>query len=176
MKKFAIAVATASLLFGTASFAASASTQTASGASSNLVIGVIDLGEVLKNSPQMKLAADQLKKEFKPRQEKIIKVRNQFQKDQEKLKRDASVMSQADLQSLQAKGSDENRDLQRMQEDYMQDLQSAQQQSMQKVLQKIDGIVQKIATDGHYDLILQRNTVAFASPRIDITQDVIKQQ
>lgn len=178
MKKVAIAaVAAAGLLLGTATFAASKadSNVTASTASSNLVIGVIDLSDVLKSSPQMKSAADKLKKEFKPRQEKIKNAQAQLASDQEKLKRNGSVMSQSDLQGMQTKVADEQRDLQRMQEDYMQDLQTAQQQAMQSVLQNIDNIVQSIATKGHYDLILQRNTVAFASPRVDITNQVIAQ-
>lgn len=178
MKKIAIAaVATAGLLLGTATFAASKADSNAAPAatSSNLVIGVIDLSDVLKNSPQMKAAASKLKKEFKPRQEKIKNEQKKLAENQEKLKRNSSVMSQSDLQGLQTKVADERRDLQRMQEDYMQDLQTAQQQAMQSVLKKIDGIVQDIATKGHYDLILQRNTIAFASPRVDITSQVTKQ-
>ena len=178
MKKIAItAVTTAGLLLGTATFAASKTNDNTSTAttSSNLVIGVIDLSDVLKSSPQMKAAAGKLKKEFKPRQEKIKNEQKELAGNQEKLKRNSSVMSQSDLQGLQTKVADERRDLQRMQEDYMQDLQTAQQQAMQTVLKRIDGIVQNIATKGNYDLILQRNTIAFASPRVDITNQVIKQ-
>jgi Skp family chaperone for outer membrane proteins len=54
-------------------------------------------------------------------------------------------------------------------------VQVAQQQAMQGVLQGIDKIVKGIASQGHYDLILQKNTVAFASQRVDITPQVIAQ-
>lgn len=186
MKKLSIAIAATGMLFATMAFAAKPANNQpttvnqptmalASTNQSTLTVGVIDLAQVLQNSPQMKKAADKLKAEFKPRQERIAAMQEDMQKNQDKIKRDSSVMSQVDLQALQDKVVNERRDLQRMQEDYMQDLQAAQQQAMQGVLQGIDKIVQNIASQGHYDLILQKNSVAFASQRVDITPQVIQQ-
>lgn len=145
----------------------------APGSEANLRIGVVDIRAVIDNSPQMKAAADKLRTEFKPRQDKIIAAQNQLQKDQDKLKRDGTVMSQSDADALQAQITTESRDLQRMQEDYMQDLRSAQQTAMQNFLSSVDAVVQKMTAQNNYDLILRRDTVAFASPRVDITQQVI---
>ncbi len=170
MKKVAAIIASAGLLVGTALFAA----QPAANNAGNINIGVVDLSQVLKNSPQMKSAAEKLKKEFKPRQEKILSAQKTFQADQAKLKRNGSVMSESELEDAKNKLSDEGRDLQRMQEDYQQDIQTAQQQAMQGVLAQIDKIVQNIASKDHYDVIFQRNGVAYASSRVDITAEVIK--
>jgi outer membrane protein len=190
MKKLAMVLASAGIVFAGTSFAnkpvaTSTTTDAAPVAtvlpapvvttpSSGLNVGVIDVGQVLKNSPQMKAAADNLRKNFKPREEKIMAAQKNLQADQDKLKRNTAVMSQTDIQALQAKITDERRDVQRMQEDYVQDLQAAQQEVMQGVLQQLDKIVQNIAAKGHYDLILQRNSVAFASQRVDITPQVIQ--
>ncbi|MBY0544606.1 MAG: OmpH family outer membrane protein [Gammaproteobacteria bacterium] len=175
MKKLALALSTTLLIGTLATAQADPATTTAAAATSasNLTVGVIDLTVVLQHSTQAKAAGDTLKKQFKPRQQKILDAQKQLQDDQDKLKRDSSVMSASDAQALQTKISSEGRDLQQMQDDYMQDLRAAQQQAMQQVLAKIQTIVQKIATQGHYDLILQKNTVAYSSPRIDITQQVI---
>lgn len=142
-------------------------------AEANLKIGVVDMRMVIDNSPQMKAAANNLRSEFKPRQDKIIAAQQALQKDQDKLKRDGAVMSQSDATALQAQITTEGRDLQRMQEDYMQDLRTAQQTAMQSFLTSVDAIVQKITAQNSYDLILRRDTVAYASPRTDITQQVI---
>lgn len=183
MKRLAIAVASLGLMTAVpAAFADNApaapaaapqTTAAAPGAEANLKIGVVDMRVVIDNSPQMKAAANNLRAEFKPRQDKIIAAQQAFQKDQDKLKRDGSVMSQTDLTALQAQITSEGRDLQRMQEDYMQDLRTAQQTAMQSFLTSVDAIVQKITTQDGYDLILRRDTVAYASPRTDITQEVI---
>jgi outer membrane protein len=177
MKKVALSL-TPFILMGSVAVAQAspaASVTPAATAEPNLTVGVIDLAAVLQQSSAAKAAGEQLKKEFKPRQEKIIASQQQLQQDQDKFKRDGTVMSQADAQALQDKITREQRELQQDQENYMQDLRSAQSQAMQKVLQQIDGVVQKIATAGHYDLILQKNSVAYNSQRIDITNQVIQE-
>lgn len=183
MKKIAITLIAAGILVGASTFAdnntqakppmPTTAPKMAVNAP-NLNIGVINLAQVLKNSPQMKNAATNLRTKFKPRQDKIMSAQKTFEADESKLKRDASTMSQNDLQALQNKVNEERRELARLQEDYMQDLQSAQQEVMQSVLQQLDKIVESIATKGHYDLILQRNNVAYASQRVDITPQVVK--
>lgn len=189
MKRIAIAVASFTLMSAasavwadnaptittaaTATPAAASVSAVTPGSQANLRIGVVDIRAVIDNSPQMKAAADKLRTEFKPRQDKIIAAQNQLQKDQDKLKRDGAVMSQSDADDLQAQVTTESRDLQRMQEDYMQDLHTAQQTAMQNFLSSVDAVVQKMTQQNNYDLILRRDTVAFASPRVDITQQVI---
>ncbi len=170
MKKLAIALST-TVLMGALTIARAETPATAPVAT--VAVGVIDLTQVLQHSTQAKAAGDQLKKQFKPRQQKILDAQKVLQEDQDKLKRDASVISAADAQALQTKISAEGRDLQQMQDNYMQDLRAAQSQAMQQVLSQIDKIVQKIATQNHYDLVLQKNSVAYSSPRVDVTQQVI---
>ncbi|NNM58208.1 MAG: OmpH family outer membrane protein [Legionellales bacterium] len=171
MKKLVVALS-ATMLMGALTVAHAESTPTAA-ANSGITVGVIDLSVVLQHSTEAKAAGEQLKKQFKPRQQKILDAQKVLQQDQDKLKRDSSVISVSDAQALQSKISSEGRDLQQMQDNYMQDLRAAQQQAMQQVLSHVDKIVQQIATKGHYDLILQKNSVAYSSPRIDITQQVI---
>lgn len=180
MKRVAIAVASLGLMMSVlpAAYAADATPATpaavvAVNPESNLKVGVVDLRSVIDSSPQMKAAADDLRKQFKPRQDKILAAQQNLQKDQDKLKRDGSVMSQSDADALQSQITTEGRDLQRMQEDYMQDLRTAQQEAMAKFLASVDSVVQKITTQQGFDLILRRDTVAYASPRVDITQQVI---
>lgn len=170
MKKLAIALST-TVLMGALTIAQAETPPPAPVAT--VAVGVIDLTQVLQHSAQAKAAGDQLKKQFKPRQQKILDAQKVLQEDQDKLKRDASVISSSDAQALQTKISAEGRDLQQMQDNYMQDLRAAQSQAMQQVLSQIDKIVQKIATQNHYDLVLQKNSVAYSSPRVDVTQQVI---
>jgi outer membrane protein len=148
---------------------------TSAGNETHLMIGVLDLATVLQSSSQAKAAGEQLKKEFKPRQDSIVAAQQQLQKDQDKYKRDGTVMSQSEAMTLQDKITREQRDLQQKQENYMQDLRTAQSAAMQKVLAQVERVVQKIAKDGKYDLILQKNSVAFNSDRVDITPQVIQQ-
>lgn len=145
-----------------------------SAGSTTLHIGVLDVPQVLQSSPQVEAIATKLKKTFKSRQDKIVSLQKQLGDDEAKLKRDAAVMNEKDLKALQDKVLTSQRDLQRLQEDYVHDARAAQKEAMGDIMNKINIIVQKIADDGHFDLILQRDTVAFASNRVDITPQVVK--
>jgi outer membrane protein len=138
-------------------------------------IGVLDVGKVLQESPQVKVAVDKLKAKFKERQDKIASAQKQLAADQEKLKRDKAVMKQADADDLQMKVLDEQRELQSMQEEYVRAARLAQNQVMGATLKQIDAIVKDISSKKHYDLILQRDNVAFASDKVDITPEVMAQ-
>lgn len=138
-------------------------------------IGVLDVGKVLQESPQVKVAVDKLKAKFKERQDKIASAQKQLAADQEKLKRDKAVMKQADADDLQMKVLDEQRELQSMQEEYVRAARLAQNQVMGATLKQIDAIVKDISNKKHYDLILQRDNVAYASDKVDITPEVMVQ-
>ena len=45
---------------------------------------------------------------------------------------------------------------------------------MQPVLQKLEDVIQSVAKNGKYDLILPSNTILFASGQHDITDQVTK--
>ena len=170
MKKLSTFIASIFLASGVA-YAA----DTSAPAPSNITIGVINIDQILSQTPQAKSAAEQLKKTFQPRQQKIVATQKALQDDEAKLKRDGTVMSSSDMQALQSKISMENRDLQQMQDDYVQDIRTAQSQAMQKVLTQVGEVVQKIAKQGNYDVIIQKNAVPFNSARVDITPEVIKE-
>lgn len=142
---------------------------------SGLKIGVIDVQTILQKSPQMEVAANQLKKQFKVRQDKIAEMQKSISDNQNKLKRDSTVLGKAELAKLQDTIGNQQRELRRMEEDYIQDAQAAQQKAMEVVLERVNEVVQKIADSGHYDLIIQKNTVAFASNKVNITDMVVKE-
>ncbi len=145
------------------------------GDSSEPKIGVLDLSMVLQNSPQMEKSANKLEATFKPRQEKIERLMKSVKDDEAKLKRDITILTKSDADKLKDKVANDQRRLRRMQEDYMADARNAQKEAMDDVMKQVNALVQKIADTGHFDLILQKNAVAYASKRIDISQDVIRE-
>ena len=137
-------------------------------------IAVVDVNQVIQQSSKMKTVADQMSKEFKPRQEKIVKLQKQLKTDLEKLQRDETVMSNTEKKKLQDKIVSTKRELQRTEEDFQQDLNREQGREMEKFTANFKVAVDKIAKNGHYNLILQKNSVPYADANIDITDQVIK--
>ena len=140
----------------------------------NPKIAVIDFQKILKNSPQMEALSNKLKKEFKPRQDKIIALQKTLEADQSKLKRDASVMGEKELITLREKIANNQRDLRRLEEDYLADARAAQKKAMEQIVHKVNKLLQQVAEKGNYDLIMQRETLAYASSKVDITNEVVK--
>ncbi len=147
----------------------------ANGVTTSPKIGVIELGQVLKADPQMQALKTKLEAQFKPRIDKMTALQATLKADNDKLARNGSVMSAADKTALNDKIAKEQRDLNRMQQDYFQDAKTAQNEAMSKVLKRIDDIVAKVAKAQNLDLIFQRENVAYHSQRVDITQAVIAQ-
>ena len=65
-----------------------------------------------------------------------------------------------------------SRDLQRAQREFREDLNLRRNEELSAVQERANKVIQQIAADEKFDLIIQ--DVVYASPRIDITDRVIK--
>jgi len=66
-----------------------------------------------------------------------------------------------------------SRDLQRLQREFREDLNLRRNEELAAVQERANKVIQQIAETEKFDLILQ-DPVVYASPRIDITDKVIK--
>jgi len=140
----------------------------------NLKVGVVDLHKVMQESSQAKAISQQLEKQFKPRQQKLLAQQKQLKADADKLNRDSSVMTAAQKKQLQNKINAEKGSLQQAAAAYQQELNNAQNKAMQDFFNKVKAALDKIAKQGNYDIILQKEGVPFAADKIDITPQVVK--
>lgn len=167
MRKIASLISIGLLATSLSTFAAPADNTAA------IKIGVLDVSKVLQQSPQVKAAVAKLKTKFKSRQDKIASAQKKLEADQKKLTRNKSVMKQSEVDDLQMSIQDEQRELRTMKENYVQAARLAQNQVMGETLKRVNKIVKEIADKEHYDLILQRDNVAYASKKVDITSQVL---
>jgi len=136
-------------------------------------IGVIDMRVVMSKSPQVAALNAQLEKEFKPRESKIADAQRVLKADSDRLERDAAVMSDGDRAQLQDKIIADRANMQGMIAGFRQDLGAAQNKAGQEFLGKVSTVVNKIAKDGKYDLIMQGDHIPYFGPQLDITAQVL---
>ncbi|MCD8546878.1 MAG: OmpH family outer membrane protein [Aeromonadaceae bacterium] len=138
-------------------------------------IAVVNVPRVLSELPQMKVIEAKLKKEFEARVREMQRLESDGQAMAAKLKKDESFMSADERTKLQRKlaemQSDYNLKGQALQEDQQRRYGEEQQQILAKVRTAVDGI----AKAQGYDLVLNGQSVVFASPKVDISQQVIDQ-
>jgi outer membrane protein len=151
--------------------AALAATGTA--AAADYKIGFVNTERLFRDSAPANRAKQKLEKEFAARDAEIQKMRKQVRDLQTVLERDSATMSETDRRNKERDLANQTRDLQRAEREFREDLNSRRNEELASVQDRANRVIQQIADVEKFDLILQ-DPVVFASPRIDITDKVIK--
>lgn len=138
-------------------------------------VAVVNVQQVLQQSPKVANLSKKLEGQFKDRQTKISDQQKALQDKIDKFKKDEPTMSKKDRDATEKKLANERSDLVKEVVAYQQDLQKEQNKIMQGILADLNGIVSSIAKDQGYALVLDSQAVIFASDGNDITKDVAKQ-
>lgn len=138
-------------------------------------VAVVNVQQVLQQSPRVAELSKKLEGQFKGRQSKINDEQKSLQDELDKFKKESPTMSQKDRDSMQKKIASDRSDLVKQVVAYQQDLQKEQNKIMQGILNDLNAIVSAIAKNQGYALVLDSQAVIFASDSNDITKDVAKQ-
>jgi len=138
----------------------------------DIKIGFVDVERIRRESAPAERASKQLEKEFAPRAQELQRREGQIKTLQGQLEKDAMTMSESDRRSKEQELSRATVDFQRMQREYREDLNMRRNQELASLFERADRVIKQIADAEKFDLILQE--AVFRSPRIDITDRVIK--
>lgn len=138
-------------------------------------VAIVNVQQVLQQSPRVVSLSKQLEGQFKDRQTKIGDEQKALQDELDNFKKESPTMSQKDRDATQKKIAGDRADLVKKVVAYQQDLQKEQNKIMQGILGDLNGIVSTIAKKQAYALVLDSQAVIFAADGNDITKDVAKQ-
>ena len=139
----------------------------------DLKIGFVNIGRLINESPQAGEAMESLQEEFAPRQREIIAMQNDFKEKNAQMERDREVMGADERQNLDRELRKEERDLARTQQEFTEDINLRRNESLGKLQRELLRQVQIFAAQENYDLVLSSDGVLFASPVIDVTEQVL---
>jgi len=140
----------------------------------DLKVGVVNMQQLMAESPQGKKVMAEMKKEFGPRQQKLEAKQKQGQELQKKLQRNSSVMSKSERDETQKQLRDLQRELQVEGQSFQEDVQSERQEKLGGLQKVIMQAVQGYASENNYDLVLPSNASVYAGSSVDITDAVMK--
>lgn len=163
MKQLSILIVSAFLLAASASAADAA----------DYKIGFVNTERLFREAAPAKRAQQKLEKEFAARDADLQKLTKQVRDLQTVLDRDGPTMGEAERRNKERDLANQTRDLQRMQREIREDINLRRNEELSGVQERANKVIQQIAQDEKFDLILQ-DPVVFASQRIDITDKVIK--
>jgi outer membrane protein len=136
-----------------------------------LKIGFVNIPAVLEKAPQAEKAKKRLELEFSPRDKQLVSQQKEIQSKEEKMTRDASVMSDAERSNLEKDILNKKRDAKRSQQEFSEDFNARRNEELGKLQRRIVEAIRSIAKDQHFDLLLT-DGVIYASEQIDVTTQV----
>jgi outer membrane protein len=164
LSRMGVSVAFAAL--AAASFALPAAAQEAR-------IAAVNSERILRDSQPAKAAQAKLEAEFAKRDRDLQDTAAKLKTMSDKLDKDSAVLADADRTRRQRELSDLDRDFQRKQREFREDLNQRRNEELAQVLERANRVIRQIAEQRKYDLIVQE--AVYVNPRIDITDDVLKQ-
>jgi outer membrane protein len=139
----------------------------------DLKIGVVNAGAVLDKSPQKTAALARLEKEFAARSKSLEAKHRALRAAQEKLNKDGAILSADERREKERTVLADQRDLQRLQDEYSEDLSIRRNEELRKLEQDIAETIVELAKKESYDMILYQGVI-FASDKVDLTDKVLQ--
>ena len=138
------------------------------------VVAVIDPNRVVEQSPQYEAARKALQQEVGDREQQLLERQNQISELQEKLERDAALMSSDEIKRLQNDIRNRDRKLKYAQAEAREDLTLRQNEMRIKLGKEVEEVVTELAEEKNIDLIVSGEDVFYFSGRIDISDEVVE--
>lgn len=139
-----------------------------------LRIGVVNSERILRESTAAKAAQQRLEQEFSRREKELQDTAARIKQLGERLERDLSVLSDADRGRRQREIADLDREFQRRQREFREDLNQRRNEELASVVERANRVIRQIAEQERFDLILQGQETVYASPRLDMTEKVLR--
>ncbi len=152
---------------------AAVSLMTAGAVQAEVKIGYINTQRVLSDAPQAARAKKKIEKEFEKRNLELQKIAKQLQSLQESMEKNAVTLHEAERRNKEREFTDLGRDFQRREREFKEDLNLRQNEEMAAIFERVNKAIKAIGETEKFDLIVQE--ALYASPRIDITDRVLKQ-
>jgi outer membrane protein len=153
-------------------FAALAVLVVGSAAAAEVKVGFVNTERVFRDAAPAVRAQKKIEQEFAKRDKEMQGMAEQLRKLQENLEKNAVTMSESERRTKEREFGEMNKDFQRKQREFREDLNQRRNDELAAVLERANRAIKAIAESEKYDIIFQE--AVYASPRIDLTDKVIK--
>lgn len=135
-------------------------------------IGFVSTERIFREAAPAKAAQAKIEAEFSRRDKELQDMAARLKAMSEKLDKDAALLSDSERVRRQRELADLDKDFQRKQREFREDLNQRRNEELATVLEKTNKVIKQIAETEKYDIVFQE--AVYASPRIDITDKVLK--
>ena len=137
-------------------------------------LGFVSLDRILRDAAPAQRAQKRIEAEFAKRDQELMRLAEQLKKMQENIEKNSVTMTETDRSRRQREIAEANRDFERKQREFREDLSTRRNEELSAIVERANRTIRQIAEAEKYDVIFQNDQVVWASPRIDLTDRVIK--
>jgi outer membrane protein len=135
-------------------------------------IGYVNLDRILRDAGPAQVAQKKIEQEFSKRDQELARMAEQLKRMQEQLEKNSITMTETDRRTREREFGEMSREFQRKQREFREDFNQRRNEELSGILERATRAVRQIAEAEKFDMILQE--AVYASPRIDITDKVIR--
>lgn len=158
----------------TAVFIAGVSVSANTVQAADTTIVVLDMQKALADSASGQQAQQTMEKKVQELQEKFKKDEDEVLALQEEIEKKSSVWSEEKKQEKAIEFQKKRRDLRVKQDDANLELKQMQEQQLGPILKEMEKIVEKVAKEKGYKIILPKAAVVYTDKSVEITTEVTK--
>ena len=136
-------------------------------------IGIVNTAKLLKEAPQREAARKKLESEFAPRDVKIVDLQKSIKVLEDKLSKDAAIMSETARKQQEREIVSKKRDVKRVREEFIEDFNFRRNEEIGKLQKLVSETILSLAKEKQYDIILNESVI-YASQQVDITASVLE--
>lgn len=138
-------------------------------------IAVVFPSKIMQQSPQLEKIQKKLKAEFKGRIEELQTLEKEITKIEDKLKRDSELMAESEATTLKRAIEVKLSEYKLKRKAFDEDKRRRQGEEQQKAFMLVNSVINEVALNKGYDLILNGEQIIFVKPELDISNLVIKE-
>lgn len=153
----------AMIVLGCASFAQAA----------ELKIAIVDPLGVVAGTDQYKKAAADLDKELAGDKARVTKLQSDLNACRQKMQKDGATMSATEQARLKTDCEAKFTEFQTLGQRLNKIVSEREQAVLKDMGPKVEQVINQVAKEGGYDIVLQREAALFAKPELDITAKVV---
>jgi outer membrane protein len=142
-------------------------------AASSPKIAYVSVEKILTEAPQVKAVNDSMMERFGGRKTELQEMEKEINEMQENYKRNELVMTEDKLNELKDSIITKIQDFKQKEAVLQQEVATVRNQELAVLQQSVRSIIQDIAKDEKYDLILTSEGVAYANEDLDISNKVL---
>jgi len=145
---------------------------TVSTAHAELKIGVVDTQRLMNDAPQAKVAIEQIRTEFAPRERELQTLGASLKAREDRLAKDGATMTEAQRIAVEKEVRDGYRDAQKLQAEIQDDLNARRNEELSKLNRVLIEEVNVFAKAQGFDLILT-DGVIYRTNALDVTGAIL---